>query len=833
VAVALGDAIHGAVAPEDVRWEPSGGAAADYVLGRRAIFLGGDAKGAPRDVFRARVRLTPEGRPLDVSGVHDLTSTPLGDDHALVVDGAHAAFATFAYGQEQSVSALDLAGEAARATTAGDRAMTFLTNVQETGAGGGVGRIDVTLDPPAKRVGLALAGVELRIDRLDDDGISRGAIDLARGDVLRGGPGLRAEAVRHLPKRFVFWAVDTARAIPWIGPAPIAWLEDKVFALRDAAKQAAFKMHGADATETLAAAPKDDRAVLDTSKASADAASWPPPPMPSIWSKPEAGEGVWQAPKMPWIKRIAPSAPPPFYRTFVRPDAERPYATVLLVAMDTRQLDLQMEAGTEDPKPLTGGHGPGRLPRDPEVASRVVAAWNGAFKTEHGNYGMMVKRRVLLPPQPGAATVVVLADGRAGFGTWGPGAAIGGLRGIADQDIVSFRQNLDPLIDRGEINPTKRALWGYTLPGNGTQTERSGVCATASGHVVYAWGQDVSATIIARAMKMAGCEYGMHLDMNPHHTGFIFTAIDDIKARKYRSELLTSEMEISPDRYIEYAPKDFFYMILRDPAPPPLAGEGFAPRADAKTAAAWEPSPGAQPAPTWLAGVWRAKAGDVELVDVEPSRAGFRVRAGATEPDAKTGTSPITELAKDDAERALFAVGLGVASEKHPRGLATAGRMVMPVRGAAGSAVLVASADGALSIARADEADATAPLGANVDVCELPLLFDGAEARREPPASGRAPRAALGIAPGGRVVIARGTVDRDAALADALRAAGCTRAVLLDRGVRASDTFDRAGTASAPRVRYDESVLYAVARPMKPRAFRFDAAAPATAQAVP
>jgi len=705
--------------------------------------------------------------------------------------------------------------------------MSFLTNVQETGAGRGVGRIDVTLDPPAKRVGLALAGPELRIDRLDDDGVSHGAIDLARGDVVRGGPGLRAEAVRHLPKRFVFWAVDTVRAIPWIGPTPIAWLEEKVFALRDAAKQTAFKLHGADETETLAAAgggavrEGDATALLDTSQASADASEWPPPPMPSIWSKPEPGEGVWQAPKMPWMKRIAPGAPPPFYRTFVRPDAERPYATVLLVAMDTRQVDLQMEAGTEDPKPLTGGHGPGRLPRDPDVASRVVAAFNGAFKTEHGNYGMMVKRRVLLPPQPGAATVVVLADGRAGFGTWGTTPAIGGLRGIADHDIVSFRQNLDPLIDRGEINPTKRALWGYTLPGNGTQTERSGVCATSSGHVVYAWGQDVSATVLARAMKMAGCEYGMHLDMNPHHTGFIFTAIDDIRARKYRSELLTTEMEISPDRYIEYAPKDFFYLLLREEVPPALA-DGSGARA------AWEPDPGAQPAPTWLAGVWRAKAGDVELVDVEASRAGFRIRAGTGEPDAKTGTSPVTELAKDDAQRVLFAVGLGVASEKHPRGLATAGRMVMPVRGAAGSAVLVASADGALSIARTDE---LGPLGTNVDVAELPLLFDGSEPGHPPPVAARGPRAALGITPSGRVVVARGTVDHDAALAEALRAAGCARAVLLDRGVRSSDTFDRAGTASAPRARYDESVLYAVARPMKPRAFRFDVQPPATAQA--
>jgi hypothetical protein len=35
-----------------------------------------------------------------------------------------------------------------------------------------------------------------------------------------------------------------------------------------------------------------------------------------------------------------------------------------------------------------------------------------------------------------------------------------------------------------------------------------------------------------------------------------------------------------------------------------------------------------------------------------------------------------------------------------------------------------------------------------------------------------------------------------------------------------------AGTANAPLARYDDSVLFAIATPMKPRAFRFDAAAP-------
>jgi hypothetical protein len=266
--------------------------------------------------------------------------------------------------------------------------------------------------------------------------------------------------------------------------------------------------------------------------------------------------------------------------------------------MDTRQLDFDMEAGMEDPEPLTGPHGTGRIPRDPAVYRRVAAAFNGAFKTEHGHYGMMVHKRVLLPPVPGAATVVVLDDGRVGFGSWAVERKAPGIPGISDDDIASFRQNLVPLVDHGQANPTGRNLWGFTLPGKGAQTERSGLCVTSSGHLLYAWGDDVSATTLAKAMTMAACDYALHLDMNPYHTGFIFTAIDDLAGKKYKSQLLTPAMSIPSDRYILYAPKDFFYAMVHDPTPPAVDG-----------AAAWSADGGAQPSPAWMPGVWSTRKG--------------------------------------------------------------------------------------------------------------------------------------------------------------------------------------------------------------------------------
>jgi hypothetical protein len=90
-------------------------------------------------------------------------------------------------------------------------------------------------------------------------------------------------------------------------------------------------------------------------------------------------------------------------------------------------------------------------------------------------------------------------------------------------------------------------------------------------------------------------------------------------------------------------------------------------------------------------------------------------------------------------------------------------------------------------------------------------------------------RAALGITPDGRVLIARAVTSASTPLADALKSAGCTRAVALDRGLHAKATLHRAGTADPPRAFYDETTLYAMATPLKPRGFRFDAMAPVPA----
>jgi hypothetical protein len=207
----------------------------------------------------------------------------------------------------------------------------------------------------------------------------------------------------------------------------------------------------------------------------------------------------------------------------------------------------------------------------------------------------------------------------------------------------------------------------------------------------------------------------------------------------------------------------------------------------------------------------------VTLVDVEPGRSTWRIRAGALESPA---SSPLRELQGEEATRVLLAAGAGVAADHRPRGIATDGRLAVPTRGGAEWGALFVDGEGRLSFVRADDAP---PIDAHADLLELPILVW--DARAVSASTGvTETRSAIGVTASGRVVLARARSASTRPLADALLRAGCARALLLDRGAHATGFVDRAGGAEPPRGRYEESVLYAVAATMRPRAFHFDAA---------
>ena len=413
------------------------------------------------------------------------------------------------------------------------------------------------------------------------------------------------------------WSVDLVRDL--VGATPVAWLEATVFGARDSVKRVGTKLFRWSGDSRLKGGdPAPSARVLRPAELAGADTGWPPPPIPSLWETPKVGEGQWSEVSAPWLPRPSDTAgappPPYFYTTFIRPDPERPYTEVRLVALDMRQLELGMEGGYEEPKPVAGPPGTGRIPRAAGTLPRVVAAFNGAFKAEHGGYGMMVARRVLLPPVPGAATVVVTEDGSTGFGSWP-------RTGEVPRDDRLVPAEPRPSGGRLRLEPRGRSIWGFQIAGETSLTERTAVCLTPARHVYYAWGRDITGHGLARALQQAGCDYAVHLDMNPRHCGFVFMNAPHPDGHDAHYQLADSAMSINPSRYLVGSDKDFFYVMLRRPGPGARDGE---------PSVEWSVSPGTQPPPTWLPGVYEAHESLGELdVRVAQLRAGTRRLDGA------------------------------------------------------------------------------------------------------------------------------------------------------------------------------------------------------------
>lgn len=326
------------------------------------------------------------------------------------------------------------------------------------------------------------------------------------------------------------------------------------------------------------------------------------------WPPPQQGGEAWVAWERPWLRKIE-GAPPTFYTTTVQPDPKRKNK-VQVVALDARQLELEMAVGKEGPWPpdeKTAGKWPragaGKLPRDPAIAKRVVAAFNGAFRLDQNADGMMIRRRVFAPVVKNVASLLMHDDGRLGFGTWGLGTTV-------PPDVRSLRQNLDPLLEDGVFNPHARKSWGGILGSKknvGQRAKRSGLCRTAGGHLLYLWGDALEPADLAAAMKAVGCEYGMHLDMNPIHVGFVFMSWDDAQYKKGKSESLSPALGISDTKYIHAPnPKEFFYATLRVPNDP-----------------SFQPDGQLQPPPAWMPAILARSEGDVRVTLVDHRRVRF------------------------------------------------------------------------------------------------------------------------------------------------------------------------------------------------------------------
>lgn len=539
-------------------------------------------KDEPNDLYLVTARLSPEGVLLDLGRAHDITNTYGVDESVPVRVGHYAAYYAAAGGTVTSVHALDLDGKDPDTTegmSSVQKKQIAITNLQLTGQSSGVVHQVFALDPVATKV-----TIEARADLKDGELFVRAdgreiVIDAKDGSVPVGSGWVRATPdQRAKPPAFLAWGRTVGSE--FLG-------DEQMFAAK------AIAMTAIDWLGRVRSSTQDDQKRVDEELGDLGTPGvaptftdpeigWPPTPLTPILSPALSGEGKWiELGNDPFITP-ANGLPTPFVTTFVRPDKERKDVRIYVTMWDPRQIALHMQAGTVEPISATGEAGPGQIPRVPEIVTKVVAGFNGGFQAQHGEYGMQADGVLYLPPKPYAATVLELRDGTTALGSWPASQEV-------PDEVLSYRQNLTAMVEKGKYNPWGRTWWGGTPPEwkDNIHTTRSGLCLTKENYVAYIWGADASSEAIAGAMFAARCTYGMHLDMNPGMAGFefydvqpsarykplgrplqpdweyegTFKALPDIHYRARR--MIRGMQEQNFPQYIHLDGRDFFYLTRR------------------------------------------------------------------------------------------------------------------------------------------------------------------------------------------------------------------------------------------------------------------------------
>lgn len=283
---------------------------------------------------------------------------------------------------------------------------------------------------------------------------------------------------------------------------------------------------------------------------------WKPQNIKAFTKK--AGEGEWGS----YLKDSKGNTIA--YRTFVSPDLKRPYVSVGIVAFDLRQSKLNFLLGFDEPRatlPIanTRLNRTGRIPSEDAKIKRLLAAFNGGFKSQHGNFGVMISNTVMLPPRDGFATVALQKDGAVQIGAWG--------RDIkTSADYMAWRQNGPPILENGKINPLTNEMtaanWGAALDGT-VAVWRSALGINKDNTVLYyAAGDGVVLPTMAEALLAAGADDAMQLDINNYWVHF--TAVRDTGGKLTPEPLFDGMKNQDPNRFLGAYSRDFFYVVSKE-----------------------------------------------------------------------------------------------------------------------------------------------------------------------------------------------------------------------------------------------------------------------------
>jgi Phosphodiester glycosidase len=292
-----------------------------------------------------------------------------------------------------------------------------------------------------------------------------------------------------------------ARAAEWFrghgGASIVVWTENEWYSHHQP------KVGGALAAGTI----RKPRVTPTTTPVTTVPHQPAPSPIAPIASPPVAGEGQWSP-----VGRLVDGVPA-VYETMIRPDAVHTSYVVGVAWMDTKLLKATLYSGSQIPG---GGPYTHSAPVSAPDANKLVAAFNAGFLMSDANGGYYTDNKTVVPLRIGAASFVVHKDGSSTVAQWGRDATMG-------PDIASVRQNLDLLVDNGQVVPAAASpdsrQWGATL-GGGLYVWRSGLGVTADGALVYVGGPGLDIMDLATILQRAGAVRAMELDINTDWVNF-------------------------------------------------------------------------------------------------------------------------------------------------------------------------------------------------------------------------------------------------------------------------------------------------------------------------
>lgn len=267
-------------------------------------------------------------------------------------------------------------------------------------------------------------------------------------------------------------------------------------------------------------------------------------------------DGAWQ------VAPVRSTSEPVIHRTIVHPDPERVYAELFVFALDLSKLQVHAVAGSVEPKsptPTPSLERPGVIPSGHR--SRLIAAFNGGFKAEHGRFGMMVDGAELLPPRATSCTFASVAGGGLRIVPWTA------LR-VDVPRLAWWRQTPGCMVEAGVLHPGLRAddsrNWGATLEGK-TVIRRSAVGLSADGRTLLVGiSNSTTARALATGMRHAGAVDVAQLDVNHSYPRFLFyrEAADGAELKAFGA---VKGQLYGRDEYLGRASaRDFFYVTLAD-----------------------------------------------------------------------------------------------------------------------------------------------------------------------------------------------------------------------------------------------------------------------------